>query len=225
MPTAKSTRALIVKKSFLFASFSTILCFGSALADPLPINQLPMYGELPKTEAMKTADTTFIHAIERQGLTRAEGAKQALRMGWDFWEAHDTPSAMLRFNQAWLLDPSNGNAYHGFALVTSMRSNTSAEVERLFEMAVTKKGTSSTAFVDYGRFLWTQKQLDRSLAQLDKALQISSTAKNARSNISFVHYLKGDYAKACIWAKSAKMNSDILEKGFLEDVCSRPGKT
>jgi Flp pilus assembly protein TadD len=42
-----------------------------------------------------------------------------------------------------------------------------------------------------------QKQLDKSMVQLNKALQLSSTARNARSNIAFVHYLKGDTGNAC----------------------------
>jgi Tfp pilus assembly protein PilF len=130
---------------------------------------------------------------------------------------------MSRFNQAWLLDPENGDAYHGFALITSVRSSAPGEVERLFQLAISKPKVSAEAFVDYGRYLWTQKQLDKSLVQLNKALQLSSTAYNARSNISFVHFLKGDFGSACTWAKDAQKNGDQLEKGYLEDMCLRAG--
>jgi Tfp pilus assembly protein PilF len=124
-----------------------------------------------------------------------------------------------------LLDPENGNAYHGFALVTSVRGGTPSEVERLFQLAVSKTKIDPVAFVDYGRFLWTQKQLEKSLVQLNKALQLSPTARNARSNISFVYYLKGDAGNACSWAKDAQKNGDELEKGFLEDMCRRAGRS
>jgi Flp pilus assembly protein TadD len=91
-------------------------------------------------------------------------------------------------------------------------------------MAVSKTEIDPNAFVDYGRFFWTQQQFDKSLVQLNKALQLSSTARNARSNIAFVYYLKGDFSSACKWAKEANQNGDKLEAGFLEDMCDRSGK-
>ena len=131
----------------------------------------------------------------------------------------------MRFNQAWLLDPENGNIYHGFAVVTAVRGGTPSEVEKLFLLALSKPKVDSVAFVDYGRFLWTQKQYEKSLVQLNKALERSSTARNARSNISMVYYLKGDFSNACEWAKAAQKNGDVLESGFLEDMCRRAGKS
>lgn len=214
-----------MKHYWLIASTAALLTFGTAFADSLPTNQLPMYGEREKTAEMKNADAAFVASIEKQGLSRQEGAKQVIQSGWSYWAKRDLATAMSRFNQAWLLDPENGNAYHGFALVTSVRSGTPSEVERLFQLAVSKPNIAPVAFVDYGRFLWTQKQLEKSLVQLNKALQLSPTARNARSNISFVLYLKGDAGSACTWAKDAQKNGDELEKGFLEDMCRRAGKS
>jgi Tfp pilus assembly protein PilF len=202
-----------------------MLSLGKVFAQPLPINQLPMYGERPKTTEMKNADAAFIASVEKQGLSRQEAAKQAARSGWASWAKRDPATAMSRFNQAWLLDPENGNAYHGFAVLTSVRGGAPSEVERLFGLATSKPTVDAEAFVDYGRFLWTQKQLDKSLVQLNKALQLSSVARNARSNIAFVHYLKGDAGNACKWARDAQKNGDELEKGFVEDMCRRAGKS
>lgn len=214
-----------MKRYWLIASIAVLFTFGTAFADSLPINQLPMYGERVKTAEMKSADTAFVASIEAKGLSRQEGAKQVIQTGWSYWAKRDLATSMSRFNQAWLLDPENGNAYHGFALVTSVRGATPGEVERLFQLAVTKANVDPVAFVDYGRFLWTQKQLEKSMVQLNKALQLSPKVRNARSNISFVHYLKGDAGNACTWAKDAQKNGDELEKGFLEDMCRRAGKS
>jgi hypothetical protein len=103
-----------------------------------------------------------------------------------------------------------------------------------FIASVTKNGVSRERAAEqvlqlgrsywYGRFFWTQGQLDKSLEQLNRALQLDSTARDARSNIAFVYYLKKDFGKACTWAKDAQMNGDALEKGFLEDMCSGEGK-
>lgn len=63
------------------------------------------------------------------------------------------------------------------------------------------------------------------MVQLNKALQLAPSARNARSNISFVYYLKGDFSNACTWAKDAQKNGDQLENGFLEDMCRRAEKS
>ena len=212
-----------MKRLWMAIAASVLLIATAAHADPLPINQLPMYGGRAKTEAMKSADADFIASMDKQGLSRAEGAKQALRLGWAAWARKDMTMAMARFNQAWLLDPENGNAYHGFALVTAVRGGAPSDMERFFLLATSKPGVDAEAFVDYGKFLWMQKRLDASQVQLNKALQVSKTARNARSNMAFVHYLKNDFAGACTWAREAKANGDTLEMGFSEEMCRRAG--
>jgi hypothetical protein len=39
--------------------------------------------------------------------------------------------------------------------------------------------------------------------------------------MSFVFYKKGDFKKACEWAKGAEANKDQLEPGFLDAMCKR----
>lgn len=200
---------------------SLLLATATAFADPLPINQLPMYGGRAKTEATQKADADFIASMEKQGLARTEGAKQMLKQGWAAWGKRDMTTAMARFNQAWLLDPENGNAYHGFALVLALRDGTPSDIERMFRLATSKPTVDAEAFVDYGHFLMGQKRLDASMVQLVQALRISPTVRNARANMAFVHYLKNDFANACAWARKAESNRDPLEPGFLEEMCMR----
>jgi Tfp pilus assembly protein PilF len=200
----------------------SIVIFSALVYGPVHaelINLIPMYGEQEKTEALKKADADFIASIEKLGVTRQEGAKQLAKSGWSYWKKNDMNLTIARFNQAWLLDPENADVYHAFALARSAKGAGLAEVEKYFLLGISKPTASSAIYVDYGRFLRTQKKLDESLSQLNKALQISSTALNARSNISFVHYLKGDFVLACTWAKDAKNNGEALEAGYLEDMC------
>ena len=197
---------------------------GAAWADALPLNQQPMFGGQEKNAAMKAADAEFLESVGKQGLAREEGARQAIALGWSYFAKRDLPTAMKRFNQAWMLDPENGDAYHGFAVVSASRGAAPAELEKLFLLAVSKPRHNARATVDYGRFLWTQGKLDQSLVQLDKALAESPKAFNARSNMAFVYYRKKDFVKACEWAKGARGNGDELEPGFLEDMCRRGGR-
>lgn len=208
----------------VFVAFS-LACGAAHAADSPPLSQLPMYGEREKTESMKSADAEFISSMDKRGLTRQNASKEVMQSGWTAWAKRDLVTAMSRFNQAWLLDPENGNAYHGFALATAVRGGNPSEVERLFQLSIAKPNVDAVAYVDYGRFFWTQKQLDKSLTLLNKALEISPKAFNARSNLSFVYYMKSDFASACTWAKDAQKNGDELEKGYLEEMCSRAGKS
>lgn len=202
----------------------SLVSTGWVVADTLPINQLPMYGRQEKNEAMKAADAAFLAAVDQRGLSRQEAARQAVQSGWTYWRKKDIASAMRRFNQAWLLDPDNGNIYHGFAVVMADRGAAPAEVEGLFGQALAKTVVDPAAWVDYGRFLWSQWRLEESLATLQKALQLSSTARDARAHIAFVYYLQKDFASACHWAQQAKANGDGLESGFLEDMCATSNK-
>jgi Tfp pilus assembly protein PilF len=148
-------------------------------------------------------------------------AKDVLREAWALYQKVDYGPAMRKFNQAWLLDPENGDAYHGFAVITLVRDKQVSEAERLFRIALSKPAVNPNAYVDYGRFLWIGDRLDDSLAQLHKALELSPKAHNARSNIALVHYKRRDYAKACEFARAAKANGDDLQPGFLEEMCSK----
>jgi len=189
----------------------------------LPPNEIPMYGGINKTEEMKKADADLIAGVEKAGYSRQSAAQEAVRKAWIYFEKGDFLTAMKRFNQAWLLDPENGDVYHGFALIVHQRDNAISEAEKYFHMALSKSRVSVNAYVDYGRFLWLQKRYDESLTQLNKALEISPKAYNARAHISFVYYKKGDFVQACKWGKAARANNDQLETGYLENVCSQAG--
>lgn len=213
-----------MKRLWIAVAASLLLTAVAASADPLPTNQLPMYGGRVKTEEMKDADADLIASMEKQGFSRAEGAKEMLKLGWTAWSRRDMATAMTRFNQAWLLDPENGNVYHGFALVLARRDGSPSDMEHLFQLATSKPNVDVVAFVDYGQFLWMEERLDASQAQLKKALQISKTARNARANMAFVHYLKNDMKSACAWAVAAEANGDTLQKEFPDQACFTAGR-
>jgi len=65
-----------MKRYWLIAFVAALLTLDTAFADPLPTNQLPMYGEREKTAEMKNADAALIAAVEKQGLSRQEAAKR-----------------------------------------------------------------------------------------------------------------------------------------------------
>lgn len=187
-----------------------------------PSNLIPMYGRDAKSKANLSNE-------EQQKLI--SNAKAAINLGWRYFRRDGDPmTAMKRFNQAWLLNPENGEAYSGMAVMVEVLSTSdkfsncpySPQLsERLFKIALSKPQTPLTAQIDYGRFLWTQDRFDESLSLLHDTLKKDPKVPDARTHISFIHYRQGDFAKACTWAKQAKDNGDELEKGYLKEMCDR----
>lgn len=82
-------------------------------------NTLPMYGgpDQVKTPYQLEADEKFIQSATREGQTREKASQAVAAGGWQFFNKGDLSTAMKRFNQAWLLDPNNPEAYKGFAAI------------------------------------------------------------------------------------------------------------
>jgi len=211
---------------FFFRNFSGVLLlflFTTQAHPQLPPSEIPMYGSAGKPRKLTERDQAFITSIEKAGKTRQAVAKEVIAQAWAAYGKTDYKSAIRRFNQAWLLDPENGDAYHGFALISTVRDKNADAAEKYFKMAIEKPGVSASAFVSYGRFLWIVDRLDEALAQLHKALAVSLTARDARLHIARIYYKKKDFSKACEWARDAKANKDDLPPDFLEDMCKKGG--
>ena len=208
-------------KRFCFCIF--LLVVVNAHAASLPIDELPMYGGIEKTGDIKKGEEAMIAIIAKAGSSRETVAKDVIKTSFKYFKKGRISSAIKGFNHAWFLDPENGDVYYGFALITESRKGNSEEIEKYYRMAVSKPRVSVEAYVDYGRFLLVQSRFDESLLLLQKALELSPAARNARANISVVYFKKGDHAKACEWAKGAQVNRDQLEPGYLEEMCQGGG--
>lgn len=189
----------------------------------LPASEVPMYGDVNRAAKLNEKDAAFIASLEKSGKKRQDVAKEVLAAAWAHFRKTEYAQAIRRFNQAWLLDPENGDCYHGFALITLVRDKLPAEADGFFRTAISKPGVNVNAYVDYGRLLWMGERLEESLAMLNKALAISPKAHNARGNIALVYYKNKDYAKACEYGRAAQKNGDDLQPGFLEEVCGKGG--
>jgi tetratricopeptide (TPR) repeat protein len=209
-----------MRGQFLIALCLSVLALAPVVAEPLPIDQQPMYGGVERADALKQREAVdFVAQIDRTGEPHAQAARRIANNAWADFLSGDVAFAMTRFNQAWLLDPENGDVYHGFAVMTAQRGGAPAEAERFFKLAISKPKVSPTTYVDYAHLLTLQGRFDESLAQAQKALALSPTARNARSQISYAYMSKHDQAKACEWARKAHENGDALQKGYLEGVC------
>ncbi len=200
------------------------LVAGCAHADPVSphIELLPMYGTdegVQKTEAMRAADEQFIATILGKGYTRETGARKSIELGWSYFLKGDRDTAMKRFNQAWLLNPQNGDAIHGMAVVCAERHCKPEKVESLFKRAIAQPEVRVAAFVDYGRFLWMSGRRDDALALLRRSLEIDPKARDARRHMALIDFELSKTIEACQLAKDAQANGDDMPPNVIAQLC------
>ena len=84
-------------------------------------NEVPMLGEKRLSQSLKEANLQFTEEMTRNGRSPEDGAKYAVSTGWNSYAMGDPSTAIMRFNQAWLLDENNREALWGFAVISLMR--------------------------------------------------------------------------------------------------------
>ena len=116
-------------------------------------NLLPKYGAIQKSEAQKVNDEKFIAAADEifKGDRKKASQHSSLR-GWQYVRQGNFSDAMRRFNQAWLLDNSNGSAIWGMAVFQAQTGKT-GEAFKLFAEAEHLVGDDIDFLVDYARLI------------------------------------------------------------------------
>jgi Tfp pilus assembly protein PilF len=170
-----------------------------------PNNEIPMYGGGgPYPPDVAAANEEFLAAIAQRGLTRPQGSDNMVQLGWRYYfERQDVTTAMKRFNQAWLLDPDNGDAFDGFAVLIMARDHDAAQADSLFQQGLAKPRQSPGIYLDYGRFLLTVNRPVDAVAPLRHAVAVPDMGPDAQALLTLALYQSGDMAAAC--AERAKV--------------------
>ena len=90
-----------------------------AFADEYEMSELPMYGGQHEPEVKPNK----------------ENSKSAADLGWKYFYHGDQSTAMKRFNQAWMFDRTNPDAFWGFGIILGQRA-ASADTERNLEESI-----------------------------------------------------------------------------------------
>jgi tetratricopeptide (TPR) repeat protein len=126
--------------TILFRTFSACACAFAALilsgcvtTGGTRIDNVPMYGQpnVQRPDELKRADEDFIKQAS-DGLGGREKASQAwASQGDKFFSEGNLDFAMRRYNQSWLLNPSNYRAYWGFGRVTLQQGKVAEAIQYL----------------------------------------------------------------------------------------------
>jgi tetratricopeptide (TPR) repeat protein len=207
-------KAIILLVVILLAQQSTILA--------QEMNLLPKYGLLPKSEALKKSDEVFIKTMDQiyKG-NRKKAAKDLSARGWQFLQQDDPEDAMRRFNQAWLLDNSNGPAVWGMAAIEADQGKFDESL-KLFAEAEAHVGNDINFATDYAKAL-AMKLLNDAFARFARVYE-----KAPRYTLNLVHwafalYNAGNYAEA--WKKvkliEAAPGGAKLDPQFVDNLKSK----
>jgi tetratricopeptide (TPR) repeat protein len=205
-----------------------ILCAGVAGAQDR--NLLPKYGSLPKLKWQEEADAKFVATEDEEYHgDRNKASMDISTRGWQYLAAGNLADAMRRFNQAWLLNNSNGTALWGMAAVESS-SGKSDESLKLFAEAEKFSGSEINFSVDYAKALGRAGVEQKDDAKLKDAFdrfehiyqQAPQNTKNLQ-NWAMTLFFKERYSEA--WAKvklaEATPNKGELDPRFLAALQSR----
>lgn len=101
-------------RNILFLTLILLLGCTSKQDCPEKINLIPMFGRLKKCEEQLKADKEFIAQCDNYYKNRNEATQHHVDMGWELFYKNQLDSAMMRFNQAWLLDSTNADVHWAF---------------------------------------------------------------------------------------------------------------
>ncbi|MFH1793576.1 MAG: tetratricopeptide repeat protein [Pseudomonadota bacterium] len=172
---------------------------------PAAALELPLWEELTKTQKMLDADRAFVEAM--RGVHKGdlkEGARYSVLQGWDAFGKGNMDIAIRRFNQAWLLDPENGEIYWGFAVATHVRGDGLEQSERWFGEAERLIPADAELRNDHGQALEENGEPGRARTYFEKALAIDPDNVLAHAGMARVLTQLGDKAGADRHAAEAK---------------------
>ena len=180
------------------------------------IDQQPMYGGIDRdaNPRLKAGDEQFIAGVTKEFGSRESASDRFVEQGIRYYYQDDYSMAMKRFNQAWLLNPKNPEAFWGFAIVYHDEEK-NCEAKKMIDRALELNLSKPIALADAGRMYTLCAISDESLGQaakgqyFTKSEELYKKADAAAPNNDYIHgswatayYWRGDYART--WEMVAK---------------------
>lgn len=217
---------LIVKSMIFFVLFLFIVSIGNAQN----INEIPMYGEKPKTPVLQRADQEFIQKVVKAAGSREKASAIAIQRGWEYIGRRDPQTAIKRFNQAWLLTPDNGHVFWGFGAAMGLQGNYDESI-RFFEKANTLLPNNARLLCDYGfTYIWkgqasvkspgeANRYYNQAIAFFKKASALEPKYELTYWNWAVVLFFTQDYRGAWEKVKQAEgLGGRTIDKTFIDDL-------
>lgn len=230
----KNKRAQCFVCVLLLAVSSTIFRVNSTAAQTDPSEKLPMYGQpgTPRPEDLKKTDEDFVRDTTFRFGNRQAASRALAEQGWTSARRGMLDVAMKRFNEAWLLNPKNYQAFWGFGAVLSEQGKLADAIEQLEtareliddpKQRVPLLSDLGSVHSAYGARLPADKQLDRAQHfvvannRFAESLEIDPNYARSWREWAFSLYEQERYSEAWVKAKRAmELNGEPFPPGFLD---------
>lgn len=191
-------------------------------------NYFPEYGNLPKSNDELKSDNDFMESMTELGYSKEEGAKQLASKGWSFLRQGDLENAMLRFNQAWLLDKTNVNALWGFGTIMGTLENPDESIKYL-ELAYKQGSNTHRLLIDIAaaylvkyNYESEKNDLNLGLSRLLEYLKIDSKNEEALYKTSIFYFHLEDYKSSWKYLHKCYDNGGRpVQQGFVDALKSK----
>jgi len=165
---------------------------------PVPENEAPFFNFAEANEAQKAIDRRFVDGVLQQVPDRAKAAGIAIKAGdRAFLQENDPATAVMRFNQAHLLDPQQSGIYHGFAMVVAARFKDFDYADELFRVAARLKSPNPSLKADHGRTLLIAGRPAEARPLLEQAVRDTPDWAVPRMNLAWAILQTGNREEAC----------------------------
>jgi len=201
------------------------------------IRLLPKYGNTEKTEGQKEADERLIKTMLEHESSLEKASNLFINLGFQFLYKNDMETAMYRFNQAYLLNPTNTDIYWGFGAIY-MTLGQYEKAKEQYEEGLKITPNNTHLLTDYGTyFMWqhsalqptdTEKamiKLDSAMTYLSKSYKIDPADQQTTFKLSILYLTKGDCTNAWKYYDECKslggqVITEAYTKGLKKD-CKR----
>lgn len=213
----------------LLLSLMILFAMGASHAQKTRIDEVPMYGGMDRSAIpeLKAGDEKLIADTTRQWGSREKASLAFTGQGFRFYARDQLDMAMRRFNQAWLLDPSNPHAYWGFGAVLHDQDRM-CDAMAHYEKALSFNHYISGLYPDAARAISLcgvqnkvlsdeerQKLFTRADARYREAAERDQNKGYVYVSWATVQYLRGDYAQSWSAVKKAQENGAQLPPRFM----------
>lgn len=117
------------KKTFIIFALLTLSLSGLLWGKRL--NTIPMYGGDKITMRQKRKNKIFVKDVIKAAGSKEKALEYTLAKAWELFYKGDLDTSMMRFNQAWLLDPDNVEVYWGFGVISGQKEKMADSIKYL----------------------------------------------------------------------------------------------
>ena len=200
--------------STIISVLSIIALVGCASAPrQRSINEIPEYGNQPKSPEMLQADQQFLNTVKGK---EQQAFDHMMAVGWSFFKRGNIGTAIKRFNQAWLIDSTRYESYWGFAAAEGRLNNLETS-KQYYEKALNHGGDTKILNPEYAIVLREQAKAENNsekLAEADNLFMSEIEAGNEKAACIYAYQLYRDNKKeeACKIMESCPDDKDNLKK-------------